>query len=396
MDYLEYYGLKDDPFRLTPDPEYFYPSEDHNLGLKSLEYSVKQSEGFCLITGEPGTGKTTLLNVFIKEWNDRAAIALILTPRLMPEEFLLSVLEDLEVKIEAKTKNELIKAFRDFLIKQSESGRRVIIIVDEAQNLPVETLEELRLLSNLETSREKLLQIVLVGQPELEKKLTRPELRQLNQRITTKVRLGQLGFEETRDYLNYRLIKAGKTFLRFDDSAVKHIYRLSGGIPRLINILALRSLMAAYIDETNIVTKRHVENAEKSIGSNEDLPSPVRTKRVFVPVLIVLLVAISVSALLYFKIPDFFSHKIVNADTNIKQNLSIAVVKKDANIRMAPDLNAQRVGILLKGQRVPVVGEFIDNSGNRWFKIRLFGDREVWIAAELVSLLPEKEERVVP
>ena len=349
-----------------------------------------------MITGEPGTGKTTLLNVFIKEWNDRAAIALILTPRLMPEEFLLSVLEDLEVKIEAKTKNELIKAFRDFLIKQSESGRRVIIIVDEAQNLPVETLEELRLLSNLETSREKLLQIVLVGQPELEKKLTRPELRQLNQRITTKVRLGQLGFEETRDYLNYRLIKAGKTFLRFDDSAVKHIYRLSGGIPRLINILALRSLMAAYIDETNIVTKRHVENAEKSIGSNEDLPSPVRTKRVFVPVLIVLLVAISVSALLYFKIPDFFSHKIVNADTNIKQNLSIAVVKKDANIRMAPDLNAQRVGILLKGQRVPVVGEFIDNSGNRWFKIRLFGDREVWIAAELVSLLPEKEERVVP
>ncbi len=391
MDFLEYYGLKDDPFRLTPDPEYFYPSEDHNLGLKSLEYSVKQSEGFCMITGEPGTGKTTLLNVFIKEWNDRAAIALILTPRLMPEEFILSVLEDLEIKIEARTKNELVKAFRDFLIKQSESDRRVIIIVDEAQNLPVETLEELRLLSNLETSREKLLQIVLVGQPELEEKLTRPELRQLNQRITTRVRLGHFNLEETRDYLNYRLIKAGKSFLRFDDQAIKQIHRFSNGIPRLINILALRALMAAYIDESNIVTRRHVQNAEKSINSTEELSSNKRQSKIIAPVLSVVVIVIIVALILYFKFSIPLTQKTVGADTSLKHSETLALVKEDANIRSAPDISSQRVGIVLKGQKVPVIGQLTDQKGKRWFKIRLFGDRDGWISADLVSIQPEKE-----
>ncbi len=391
MDFLEYYGLKDDPFRLTPDPEYFYPSKDHDLGLKSLEYSVKQSEGFCMITGEPGTGKTTLLNVFIKEWKNRAAIALILTPRLMPEEFILSVLEDLEVQIEAKTKNELIKAFRDFLIKQSESGRKVIIIVDEAQNLPVETLEELRLLSNLETNREKLLQIVLVGQPELEEKLGMPELRQLNQRITTRVCLGRFGLEETRDYLNYRLIKAGKSFLRFDDQAVKQIHRLSDGIPRLINILALRALMAAYIDETNIVTRRHVQNAEKSINTSEEGFTTNRASKIFIPVLVIVVIVIVVAMVLYFKFPALLTRGTVVTATSLKQTETQALVKVDANIRSAPDLNSQRIGIVLKGQTVPVIDEYTDQKGSRWFKIKLFGDRAGWISAELVSLQHGKE-----
>jgi general secretion pathway protein A len=344
-----------------------------------------------MITGEPGTGKTTLLNVFIKEWKQKAAIALILTPRLMPEEFLHSVLEDLEVRIEASTKNELIKAFRDFLINQSDAGRRVIIIVDEAQNLPVETLEELRLLSNLETSREKLLQIVLVGQPELEEKLSRSELRQLNQRITTRVRLGHFNLEETRDYLNYRLIKAGKTFLRFDDQAVKQIHRLSKGIPRLINILAQRALMAAYIDESNIVKKGHVRNAEKSISSSEELSSTGRPRGVVFTVLVIVAIVIAVSAVLYLRGIVPLTEKAVVANTRVKQSETLALVKEDANIRSAPDIKSERVGIVLKGQRVPVVGEFIDKKGNRWFKIRFFGNREAWISAELVSLKHEKE-----
>jgi general secretion pathway protein A len=150
MDYLKFFNLTDDPFRLTPDPLYFYPSQEHNEILTSLNYAIEQKEGFSLVVGEPGTGKTTILRILIDNWKDKAEIALIMTPRLSPEEFLQAVLEDINVKLPSVNKNEMIKAFRDILIRHSETGRRIIIIVDEAQDVPDETLEELRLLSNLE------------------------------------------------------------------------------------------------------------------------------------------------------------------------------------------------------------------------------------------------------
>src|SRR4030067_1802787 len=182
MDFLSFFGLKEDPFKLTPDPAYFYPSSTHNEGLLLLNYSIEQKEGFTTVIGDPGSGKTTLLNVFLEKWRSRAEIAIVLTPRLSPEEFLVSILEDLDISFKRKNKNEIIKAFRDFMIEKSSEGKWVIIIVDEAQNLPDETLEELRLLSNLENDKDKLLQIVLLGQPELESKLRSNRLRQLKQR----------------------------------------------------------------------------------------------------------------------------------------------------------------------------------------------------------------------
>ena len=394
MDFLEFFGLKDDPFRLTPDPEYFYPSEYHNLGLRSLEYSIQQAEGFCMITGEPGTGKTTLLNVFISQWKDKAAIALVLTPRLMPEEFISSVLDDLQVEINAKTKNELIKVFRDFLVKQSQKGKKVIIIVDEAQNLPMETLEELRLLSNLETDKEKLLQIVLVGQPELEEKLNTPQLRQLNQRITTRVRLGHLSIDETRDYINFRLIKAGKTILRFEDSAIKFLHKISSGIPRLINIMAIRALMAAYIDETSIVTKKHIEHARKSIRNEEMQKArekPGRRIIITASFTLVLIIALTLFYLVksgYFK--NFKSGYIVSSSSSEK---IIARVREDANLREAPSLNARRIGIVMKGQRLPIVGRSVDADGNMWYKVKIFDNKEVWISAELVTVMSALEQK---
>jgi general secretion pathway protein A len=151
MDYLEFFGLKEDPFKITPDLAYFYPSKEHSEILTALNYAIEQKEGFFLATGEPGTGKTTILKVFIEEWKDKAEIALVLTPRLSPEEFLHAVLEDLKVPVKDKNKNEMLKAFRDFLLSSASQGKAVIIVVDEAQNLSDETLEELRLLSNLET-----------------------------------------------------------------------------------------------------------------------------------------------------------------------------------------------------------------------------------------------------
>ena len=246
--YLEHFNLKEDPFRLTPDPSFYYPSQEHVTALSSLGYCMEQKEGFCLLTGEPGTGKTTLLRVFMNEWKEKAEIALVLTPHLTPSDFLQAVLDDLGVRVAGPGKNEMIKAFRDFLIGHSESGRSVAIIVDEAQNLPAETLEELRLLSNLETDREKLLQIILIGQPELERKLQQEGLKQLDQRIAVRVSLHPLSAECSGAYLTARLVKAGNGSEVFDREARKKIHSATGGIPRLINIVAARALMVAYLE----------------------------------------------------------------------------------------------------------------------------------------------------
>ena len=278
MNFLEFYGLKEDPFRLSPDPVYFYPSRSHQVALDSLDYTVEQKEGFCLISGEPGTGKTTLLKVFIDRWKERANIALILTPRLNPEEFLQALLEelnvecaDIEMEMEKKKgrgKIDMLKAFRNFLLEMSERKRPVIIIVDEAQELPDETLEELRLLSNLETEKEKLLQIILVGQSEIESRLTASSLRQLDQRITVRARLVPLTAGEITAYINHRLIRAGKGFLRLDDKMVRMIKSFSMGVPRIINVITSRTIMAAYLEGQNVVTARHVRYAIDHLDSD--------------------------------------------------------------------------------------------------------------------------------
>jgi general secretion pathway protein A len=423
MNFLDYYGLKEDPFKLTPDPEYFFPSEAHNLALRTLEYSTEQTEGFCLITGEPGTGKTTLLKVFINNWKDRADIALILTPGLSPEDFLSALLEDLGFYIKATNKNELIKAFRDILINRVKEGRKVIIIVDEAQNLPVETLEELRLLSNLETEKEKLLHIVLVGQPELEQKLRSPLLRQLNQRISTRLTLTHLNKKEIREYINFRLLKAGKTFLRFSDSAIKEIHRTTDGNPRLINIVGIRALMCAYLDDSKVVQKKHVKEGIKSINSEEIK----RPKRVL-PVSAVLAVALILLFLL-----GLSNMKIISSDRipfigsilkgnkgelkEEKKNITLTVPELpkraetvsepalqqesqkvyiivsawEANLRVAPDLDSDRIGTIRKGVKLPVTGEKIDDNGIRWYRVKVFDNKEAWISEKTVKVVKEEE-----
>lgn len=294
MDFLRFFGLKEDPFKLVPDPAFFYPSSSHHEGLLLMDYSIDQKEGFLLITGEPGTGKTTMLNVFLENWRSRAETAIVLTPRLSPEEFLSAVAEDFDIKIETTNKHALIKALRDFVADKSSEGKRVIIIVDEAQNLPDETLEELRLLSNLETDKDKLLQIILSGQPELEARLRADNLRQLNQRISSRIVLRHFNPDETLDYINYRLIMAGRRKSRVlkktgpkgykitkglpalikaggkkwqvHKKTGRAAYKLTKGIPRLINMLISRALMAAYLEESSYVLPRHIEHAVKSLN----------------------------------------------------------------------------------------------------------------------------------
>lgn len=397
MNYLEFFHLQEDPFGLTPDSSYFYPSKMHNDVLASLDYAVNQKEGFSLVMGEPGTGKTTILKIFIDRWKEKAEIALILTPRLSPEELLQAVLDDLKINLETANKNEMIKAFRDFLIDRSLSGKRVIIVVDEAQNLSDPCLEELRLLSNLETDKEKLLQIILVGQPELQRRLRSEGLRQLDQRITIRAGLRPLTLEETSDYIAFRLIKAGKGSAIFDEQVKKDIYRLSNGIPRLVNLLTSRAMMVAYIGTAHHIRKKHVRDAAKHLSNTQAKIIPRRLIGYAVGGLLIASL-IPVSMIMYQKFQD---HKNmaggIPSSAALKKNKpehetrpeiqkEAFVTASAARLREKPSLQARIERVIENGERILIIDEWTEISGRKWFKIKTVDGKESWIASYIVKV----------
>ncbi|MGD1152379.1 MAG: AAA family ATPase [Syntrophales bacterium] len=410
MDYLDFFNLSEDPFGLTPDSHYFYPSKMHNDVLASLDYAVEQKEGFSLIIGEPGTGKTTILKIFIDRWKERAEIALIITPRLSPEELLQAILDDLSIHIETTNKNELIKVFRDFLINHSLAGRRVIIIVDEAQNLSDGCLEELRLLSNLETEKEKLLQIILVGQPELQRRLHSEGLRQLDQRISIRATLRPLTAAETSDYISFRLIKAGKGSAILDDKTKKLIHKLSGGVPRLINLTASRAMMIAYIGASHHIRKRHVLDAVKHIPDTRPKMG-FRLSTLRYTVIAIILMG-TVSALLVgYNIlqrsndssptpmktmgpyheekatpPSVNSPISVKPDNSASGQRIATVTVRAARLREWPSVQAGIASVVSEGESFEVTGEWTASGGSKWYKVRIPNGGEYWIASYIVSV----------
>ncbi|MEZ0324088.1 MAG: AAA family ATPase [Hydrogenothermaceae bacterium] len=261
MNYLEYFGLKEDPFKITPDHIYFFPALTHRVAENLLHYVVTNGEGFCVIIGEPGTGKTTVLRRFLSKLPNNYIYALILSPTLNPDEFLKTLLDEFGIEHDKNiSKNEIFKIFKKFLEDKVKEGKKILIIIDEAQNLPIETLEELRLLSNLETEKEKLIQIMLFGQPELEEKLNDVRLRQLNQRITNKVFLQPLSEREVKNYIYHRLKIAGNEKIEFEPESIKKIFELTHGYPRLINILVSRALMVAFVEDSKVIKPKHIES----------------------------------------------------------------------------------------------------------------------------------------
>lgn len=258
--YEQYYGLKENPFNVTPNPEYIYLGERHKEALAQLLYGVREKKGFIVITGEVGTGKTTLIHYLLDKLNGNhhTKTAFLFNPKLTVNDFIQYILKDLGVRVQGQTKGEYLHHLHRYLLNAYRRDERVVLIVDEAQGLRPELLEEIRLLSNLETSRSKLLQIVLVGQPELDKTLSQTEFRQLRQRINLRYHLTPLSFKETKEYIEKRLRIAGATRPIFTEKAIKEIYRRSGGIPRLINIICDNSLLNGYALDQEIVDEKSV------------------------------------------------------------------------------------------------------------------------------------------
>lgn len=261
--YCEFYGFTEKPFTITPNPHFIFLSGNHREALASLVYGIDTRAGFIAMTGEVGTGKTTLLRALLTQLDrERYRSALIFNPCLSREQLLAAICRELCVKVARKNSLGYLDALNRYLLEEHAAGRTVVLVIDEAQNLAPELLEQLRLVSNLETERDKLIQIILAGQPELDELLSRHELRQLNQRITVRCRLTPMGLDDTNDYIQHRLKLSGCRIPGFfPRGAVKRVYRHSRGIPRLINVVCDQALVLAWTRESLSVDGATVRRA---------------------------------------------------------------------------------------------------------------------------------------
>lgn len=260
--YLDFYGFQEKPFTLTPNPRFVYLSRNHREVFAHLLYGIEEGCGFIAITGEVGTGKTTVLRTLLEDLDtDHYRLAFIFNPCLSALDLLRAIQREFGIDGEKAEAGDLLNLLNDFLLEQRRAGRTVVLVIDEAQHLDPAVLEQIRLLSNLETQTEKLIQIVLVGQPELGALLKRRNMRQLNQRISVRYHLGTMDLRDTDEYVRHRLRIAGGDDEIFTPAAIKKIYRYSGGLPRLINVVCGRALLLGYARDSRIVTARMVAAA---------------------------------------------------------------------------------------------------------------------------------------
>lgn len=255
--YKAYFRMSDMPFSIAPDPAYLYMSAKHREALAHLLYGVNADSAFILLTGDVGTGKTTICRCMLEQLSDNCDTAFILNPRLTEVELLASICDELSIQYTAAkaTVKTFVDRINERLLASHAAGRRTLLIIDEAQNLSPRVLEQLRLLTNLETNRCKLLQIILIGQPELKKMLERPELRQLSQRITARFHLGPLSRSELYNYIAHRLAVAGTRRRLFPPAVINRLFKFSGGVPRLVNLICDRALLGAYARGSHRVDK---------------------------------------------------------------------------------------------------------------------------------------------
>lgn len=269
--YLEFYGFRENPFSMTPDPHFFYPSRRHEEALFSLLYTIRERKGFAVVTGEIGAGKTTVCRALLDRLDAQTRTAVVTNTYLTGKQLIALALEDFGVPAPRGSKLEILKRLNEFLIEQLACGNNCVLIIDEAQNLPPAALEEVRMLSNLETEKEKLIQIILVGQPELRAKLALPALAQLRQRVNVSYHVGPLSREEVFEYVEHRLrVAGGEGSALFSEGALEAVYGYSGGIPRVVNMLCDRALLVGYVAETKVIDRGFVLDAAEELGIEQD------------------------------------------------------------------------------------------------------------------------------
>jgi type II secretory pathway predicted ATPase ExeA len=269
--YKEFYGLRANPFNVNPDPRYLFLTRHTEEALACLTYGIQSRKGFVLLTGEVGTGKTTLINKLL-EWLrlQQVATAFVFNSRLNTTQFLDYMMADFGIPCDSKAKSQVLLRLYNWLLDRYRAGETAVLIVDEAQNLTDEVLEEIRMLTNLETFTEKLLQIVLVGQPELEQKLKQPHLRQLRQRLSLRAKTHPLTLEETKAYIQQRLRIAGASGQQiFDADSLVEIHRYANGIPRVINLLCEHCLVSAFVDQQKVIVSSVVETVARDFDLSE-------------------------------------------------------------------------------------------------------------------------------
>ncbi len=269
--YKKFFGLKENPFNVNPDPRYLFSTRSTQEAMACLTYGIETRKGFVLLTGEVGTGKTTLVNKLL-EWlhEKRAATAFVFNPRLSVSQFFDFMMADFGIPCESKIKSQVLLKLNQWLLERYQAGERAVLIVDEAQNLSPQMLEEIRLLTNLETTTEKLLQIILSGQPELERKLNQPDLRNLRQRITLRAKTCALSLEDTQGYVMERLRIAGSNGEEvFTPEAIQAVHRLARGIPRVTNLLCEHALISAFVDQRKPVPRETVEEVARDFDLHE-------------------------------------------------------------------------------------------------------------------------------
>lgn len=266
--YHEFYRFKENPFNVTADPEFFFSSKSHTEAFFNLIYGIKQRKGILVITGEIGTGKTTICRKLLNDFDSQTKFAFIFNPKFTELQLLQMIASDFNIPLKSKNKFAIVQTINQFLLNEASKGHNVVIVIDEAQNLTTSQLEQIRLLSNLETEKEKLLQIVLVGQPELHEKLQSPKLRQLRQRVAIYFHLHPLERNDVKSYIDHRISKALMPManqINFSDLALDAIYQYSNGSPRTINMLCDRALLAGFVAETFTIDDSIIKHSAKEV-----------------------------------------------------------------------------------------------------------------------------------
>lgn len=441
--YLEYFGFSEKPFGMSPDPSFYYESAEHRQAIDHLTFFLAQKEGFALIYGDVGSGKTTISRIFLNSLDhDTYNTALILNPVADEAEFMKEVLGEYSVADIPGTKKELYDRLRRYLLEEFQKGKTNVLIIDEAQLLSYDLLEFIRLLSNIETDKQKILHIIFFAQPEFLDKLKDPVMRHLSQRITVTYRIEPLTFAEAKAYINYRLFKAGaKGPLEFQDRAMKLIHTASRGYPRLINYICDRCLLVLYAKSSfsvdgHVVSKVIIEESiPLSTTKHSEDSRRLALRR---PILIGGIIAVVVigAAGYYFMITGAFklfsptrpqtrqasitqpapvtaaahtkppaqavpetqptaaatpsnpAHQDASAKPSPQTDIifkRVYVNKEAANVRSEPDVNSARIGVIVKDESLKVIAEKTGADKTKWYKIKLYEGREGWISETVVT-----------